>query len=153
MGMYRHVLVPLDGSAAAERAIEPALALASSVRAAVELVHVHDPAWLPHDGVPTVDPRFDQDRARTMREALDAAAAGLQTRSAVPITATMLHGTPVDALTEHVAATGVATSCPQPMTGCSTRTCSSIRAPDLQNVTVGRTHHLAPRPGCLTSRR
>lgn len=77
--MYRHVLVPLDGSAAAERAIEPALALASSVRAAVELVHVHDPAWLPHDGVPTVDPRFDQDRARTMREALDAARTSIYT--------------------------------------------------------------------------
>lgn len=75
MDMYRHVLVPLDGSAAAERAIEPAFELASSVRAAVELVHVHDPAWLPHDGVPTLDQRFDQDRARTMRQALDATAA------------------------------------------------------------------------------
>lgn len=104
--MYHHMLIPLDGSAAARRAIDPALALAGSLNAAIELVHVHDPAWLPHDGTPTLDPRFDQEQALDMRESLDATVADLRSRANVSIAATMLRGTPVDALREHVSAAG-----------------------------------------------
>ena len=40
--MYRHIVVPLDGSVFAERAIPAALAIARLAGATVELVHVHE---------------------------------------------------------------------------------------------------------------
>jgi nucleotide-binding universal stress UspA family protein len=41
--MYGSLLVPLDGSAAAEQALSMALSLARRFRAAVQIVHVYVP--------------------------------------------------------------------------------------------------------------
>ncbi len=38
--MYRHILVPLDGSSTSERALQEALRLAREQEAELELVHV-----------------------------------------------------------------------------------------------------------------
>ena len=43
--MYRSILVPLDGSAAAEHALPMALSLARRFAAALKIIHVHVPTW------------------------------------------------------------------------------------------------------------
>src|SRR5690242_7766327 len=43
--MYRSILVPLDGSVAAEHALPMALSLARRFGAALQIVHVYLPIW------------------------------------------------------------------------------------------------------------
>jgi nucleotide-binding universal stress UspA family protein len=45
--VFRHILIPLDGSALAEQILEPALALGDLTRAAYTLLHVVEPFVLP----------------------------------------------------------------------------------------------------------
>ena len=41
--MYRNILVPLDGSPAAERGLQEAIALAAALGSRIKLLHVIDP--------------------------------------------------------------------------------------------------------------
>jgi len=43
--MYRSILVPLDGSAAAEHALPMTLSLTRRFAAALTIIHVHVPTW------------------------------------------------------------------------------------------------------------
>jgi nucleotide-binding universal stress UspA family protein len=61
------ILVPLDGSAFAERAVETARAIADRDRAALDLVLVHEPE-VPASrlsGAPSRDPRLDAERRKS----------------------------------------------------------------------------------------
>jgi nucleotide-binding universal stress UspA family protein len=44
--MYRHILIPTDGSELAEQAVTNGLALAKSVGAKVTVIIVEEPIWL-----------------------------------------------------------------------------------------------------------
>ena len=62
--MGRSILVPLDGSAAAEHALPTALSLARRFGAALQIVHVHVPVW----GVYGEGEWYDENTDREMRE-------------------------------------------------------------------------------------
>lgn len=61
------LLVPLDGSAFAEEAIPPAVALAQAMDATIVLGHVHEPPMVRHDDILTDKPhateKLDRDQA------------------------------------------------------------------------------------------
>jgi nucleotide-binding universal stress UspA family protein len=99
--MYTTIVVPLDGSPFAERALPLALALARRMGASVELLHVDEGSW--------EDVSHPRGSARGARDALDALrgrytrlAGRLATSTHVPVVATVLTGPPVDAIRRHV---------------------------------------------------
>jgi nucleotide-binding universal stress UspA family protein len=96
--MIRRLLVPLDGSPFGERAVAAAITIARRHGALIELGHVHAPLWLPHDGVPHIDPAFELDRRRRAETWLAERADRLAAESGVEVHATFLLGDTVQAL-------------------------------------------------------
>ncbi len=88
------ILVPLDGSAFAERAIETARAIASLKGAAVEFITVHPPALPPSriSGAPPLDPRLDTDLRASLREYVARIETVERTRSSFPVTSAIRTG-------------------------------------------------------------
>jgi nucleotide-binding universal stress UspA family protein len=73
--MYRHILVPVDGSPTSRRGVQEAIRLASLTGGEIRLVHVLDP-WLHANGFETsttycseVLPRMRREGARILDEA------------------------------------------------------------------------------------
>src|SRR5208337_716240 len=54
---HRRILVPLDGSALAERVLEPALALGSLMDAEYTFIRAVEPGWFPEG-----HPRLEEDK-------------------------------------------------------------------------------------------
>lgn len=77
--MYPLILVPLDGSSFAERALPAAVALASRHQAPLHLVAVHAMLARPLDmpGAPAYDSRLDEDRRKELEGYLSRTAARL----------------------------------------------------------------------------
>lgn len=104
--MINVIVVPLDGSALAEQALEPAYYLAHRLHAAVEIVHVYEPTLNVRyaSGAPPIDTRFDAD----LRQAAVAYVDSIIEREvkAVDMTvwAKLLEGPVVEMLAAHVAA-------------------------------------------------
>ena len=107
--MYTSIVVPLDGSAFGKRALPAALALARRSRAAVHLVHVHEPVvpWVTGWGIePAYDPRLDDELRRAMRTDLTALADQLTRETTLPVTAEFLDGPVVPTLQRYLADRG-----------------------------------------------
>jgi nucleotide-binding universal stress UspA family protein len=103
--MFTSILVPLDGSSFAERAIPVAVALARRTRARIELVHVNDPRVYP-SGVPMPDRRFDNELRSGVHDALDSLARRLSAGRAGEITVTYLDGAIAPSLEQYIVASG-----------------------------------------------
>ena len=69
--MYRSILVPLDGSAAAEQALPMALSLARRFGAALTIIHVHVPTWGVYGEGGVYDSLIDREIREGMRAYLD----------------------------------------------------------------------------------
>lgn len=102
------ILVPLDGSAFAERAIEVARAIASRQNAGVEFVAVHEAEMAPSriGGAPVRDPRFDADVRASLRDYITRIESAERARSAFPVTAAFRVGTAADEVTAQMTAGG-----------------------------------------------
>jgi nucleotide-binding universal stress UspA family protein len=108
--MYRHILVPYDGSAHSARAIPVAAALARKTGATVQLALVHDPsAFIPfvpgEVAIPVYDQELMQSRLEDDRRLLDAAVARLKD-DGIDATGVLLEGTIIEALEEHAERSG-----------------------------------------------
>jgi nucleotide-binding universal stress UspA family protein len=107
--MYRSILVPLDGSPFGEQALPLALALAGRSAANLQVVHVHVPlaeefaeTWPGFES--TVNPAL----RRRSQGYLDTVVRRLQPGAGgdVAVSSALLEGTVLEALQEHVVATG-----------------------------------------------
>lgn len=100
--MYTSIVVPLDGSAFAKRALPVALALARRSHAAVHLVHVNE-LMVSASGGPQHDTRLHNDLRQEMRAELTAVAAQLARETSLPIDAVFLDGPVVPMLQGYLA--------------------------------------------------
>lgn len=85
--MYTRILVPLDGSKLAERALGVALPLAERHGATLVLVSVHEPVLPPTvtTGTPSYDTALDETQRETMRRYLERTAGRLRKRGALRV--------------------------------------------------------------------
>ncbi len=102
------VLVPLDGSAFAERAIETARALVTMKGGTLEFVSVHPPELAPSriSGAPARDPRLDSELRASLRAYLARIDAAERGRSAFPVTSAFRAGDVGDEVVAQVTAGG-----------------------------------------------
>ena len=100
--MYTSIVVPLDGSAYANRALPVALVLASRSDAAVHLVHVQDQLML-SGGTPRYDAPLYHDLLQETRSELTALAARLTQEASLVVDAEFLEGPVVATLQRHLA--------------------------------------------------
>lgn len=102
------ILVPLDGSAFAERAIETARAMAARLNAGVEFVTVHEPEIAPSriGGAPVRDPRLDAELRASLHGYITRIETAERARSAFPVTATFREGAVADEVVAQVTAGG-----------------------------------------------
>jgi nucleotide-binding universal stress UspA family protein len=102
------ILVPLDGSAFAERAIETARAIAARLNAGVEFVTVHEPEIAPSriGGAPVRDPRLDAELRANLHGYLTRIETAERARSAFPVTAVFREGAVADEVVAQVTAGG-----------------------------------------------
>jgi nucleotide-binding universal stress UspA family protein len=94
--VFKHILVPLDGSGHSERAVEPALSLAEQYGARITLLTVilQFPASRLH--VPMLNQQADQDGRRYLEEVR---VIKMGTAS-VPVDVITKHGTPAEGIVE-----------------------------------------------------
>ena len=100
--MYTSILVALDGSAFAERALPVAIALARRSDARLSLVHVDEPHAWPPVALPT-DPRLETEPWSGIHRALDALADRIRAQHGIQTAVTCLEGSAARALARHVA--------------------------------------------------
>jgi nucleotide-binding universal stress UspA family protein len=105
--MFRSLLVPLDGSAAAEHAIPMALSLARRFEATLKIVHVHVPAWLPYGEDGSYDAIVDRELREQMKVYLDRLIQRLSKVTNVPLNSVLLDGLVADAINGHAMESGV----------------------------------------------
>lgn len=107
--MIRRILVPLDGSAFAESAVEAARAIAERHRAALSFVSVHRPEMrvLRPSGAPVPDPRLDSELRHALRDYVERIAAAERGRTTTPVSATLLEGKVADELLGEIDRAGV----------------------------------------------
>jgi nucleotide-binding universal stress UspA family protein len=94
----KKILVPLDGSAFAEHAVETARALADRDGASIDLVLVHQPV-VPASrlgGAPSRDPRMDDERRLGEEQYIERINIGERSRSALDVRAVMRDGDVAD---------------------------------------------------------
>jgi nucleotide-binding universal stress UspA family protein len=97
--MYRSIIVPLDGSRAAEHALPLAIIIARRAGATLQLVHIHDPARpMFMDAVPLLGDLYDAEHRERERAYLDNLAGRLMQRHKISITTTLLDGAPADTI-------------------------------------------------------
>lgn len=100
--MIRRILVPLDGSAFGEHALQRAIALARRHGATLDLAHVHEVAPLAYlEGVPMIDAGVEIEGIQTDRSYLDRTLARVSALG-LPATATLLDGPTVSALDQRI---------------------------------------------------
>ena len=97
---YPSIIVPLDGSAMAERAIPFAIAIARRAQSDVALVHVHNVGVFVTNA-PMMDSAYEDDRARDMGGAVRATAERLARETGLTVTAVVLRGVAAPALVQH----------------------------------------------------
>jgi len=92
------ILVPLDGSAFAERAIETARAIAAQRNAALEFVAVHAPETPPSrtGGAPVRDPRMDAESRASLLDYINRIETAERARSTFPVMAAFREGAAAD---------------------------------------------------------
>jgi nucleotide-binding universal stress UspA family protein len=102
------ILVPLDGSDFAERAVETARAIAARQNAGVEFVTVHEPAIAPSriGGAPGRDPRMDTELRASLQDYITRIETAERARSALAVTGVFREGSVADELVSQVTAGG-----------------------------------------------
>lgn len=104
--MYRSLLVPLDGSDFGEHALPLALSLARRLGAALQVVHVHVPAW----GVYGELGPYDEATAHVLRDRdrayVDAVVRRLAAVADIVPSSALLDGPVADTISRHAAAIG-----------------------------------------------
>ena len=100
------IVVPLDGSALAEQALQPAYYLAHRLHAAVEIVHVYEPTLKVRyaSGAPPIDTRFDAELRQAAVAYLDAIFEREVEAADMTVSTKLLEGPVVKTLAAHVAA-------------------------------------------------
>ncbi len=104
MAVYRSILVPLDGSSPAERALAVASALASRFGSDLHIVHVH--LTRVTDELPVYGLTGDVARA-TAEQYVLAAADRMRAALVGQVSGTVLEGSPVSAIKEYATATRI----------------------------------------------
>jgi nucleotide-binding universal stress UspA family protein len=99
---YTSIIVPLDGSATAEKAIPLAIAIALRAGSRIELVHVHDEGVFAANA-PMMDSGWEDERAVEMGSAMRAIAERLAHDTGLGVNAVMLRGAPAPSLVQHAA--------------------------------------------------
>lgn len=100
--MYTSIVVPLDGSEFARRALPIALALARRSDAALHLVHVHEPVVFPGNA-PMWDTRLDDESRWKMQSELTEVATRLTRETSLSVDATFLDGAIVPTMQTYLA--------------------------------------------------
>ena len=100
--MHTWILVPLDGSTFAERALPTAVVLARRAGAVLELVHAHDPLHASSEEAVTLDPAASEGVAASTHDRLAALARRLEPHVGRPVVVTILRGPPVTSLLHHI---------------------------------------------------
>ena len=98
--MTQTIMVPLDGSAFAERAVEAAIALARTGNVRVHLVQAHEPPIVPSspDVLVPYDAEWDAVRRREEQEYLQTVANRVSERAGVPVRSEVVDGPPAMSL-------------------------------------------------------
>lgn len=102
--MGHKILVPLDGSAFAEQALEPAADIARRTGARLELATAYRsqmPAWRTA-GAPVHDPRIDAEQVAGLKRYLEQTASRVAHDLDVSASGVLLHGGAADVLARHI---------------------------------------------------
>ena len=99
---YALIIVPLDGSGIAEKAIPLAIAIALHAGSRIELVHVHDQGVLVANA-PMMDSGWEDERAVEMSSAIRAIAERLARETRLGVSAVTLRGVPAPSLVQYTA--------------------------------------------------
>ena len=99
--MYRSILVPLDGSAAAEQALPMALSLARRFAAALTIIHVHVPTWGVYGEGGVYDALVDREIREGMRAYLDGIVERISTGTDISLSSAVLEGLVPGAIKRH----------------------------------------------------
>ncbi len=99
---FASIIVPLDGSATAEKAIPLAIAIARRAGSRIALVHVHDAGVLVAN-ISMMDSRWEDERAAEMGSAIRAIAERLAHETGLGVNAVTLRGSPAPSLVQHAA--------------------------------------------------
>ncbi len=105
--MYRSILVPLDGSAAAEHALPTALSLARRLGATLQVVHVHVPLGGAYGEVGRYDETFDRDMHERGQAYVDEIIKRLSAVTDLPLSSALLEGAVASVINQHAVAAGV----------------------------------------------
>jgi nucleotide-binding universal stress UspA family protein len=105
--MYRSILVPLDGSAAAEHALPTALSLARRFAAALTIIHVHVPTWGVYGEGGVYDALVDREIREGMRAYLTGIAQRISTGTDISPSLIVLEGLVPGAIKRHATDSGV----------------------------------------------
>ena len=97
---FASIIVPLDGSATAEKAIPLAIAIALRAGSRIELVHVHDKGVIVAN-ISMMDSRWEDERAVEMGSAVRAMAERLARETGLGVKAIMLRGPTAPSLVQH----------------------------------------------------
>lgn len=99
----RKILVPLDATEFAERAITTAKVIAEQSRASLEFATVYKPELqMSVGGTPAGEPGVGPDVRQRLQEYIERVAAVVRTRTTLPVEARLLEGDIVEALAEDV---------------------------------------------------
>src|SRR5689334_10310029 len=105
--MYRSILVPLDGSVAAEQALPMALSLARRFGAALQIVHVYVPIWGKYGRPETAHELVDREMRERGKAYNDAVIQRLSAVGSFSLSASYLEGPEVaSAINRHAADSG-----------------------------------------------
>jgi nucleotide-binding universal stress UspA family protein len=105
--MYRSILVPLDGSTAAEHALPTALSLARRFGAALKMIHIHAPVWGVYGEGGVYDALVDRELREEMQAYLDGVIKRLSDVTSVPLSSVLLDGRVASAINRHAIESGV----------------------------------------------
>lgn len=105
--MFRSLLVPLDGSTAAEHALPMALSLARRFEAALRIIHVHRPVWGVHGEGGLYDALLDRELREGVQAYLDGVMQRVSEVTHVPLSSVLLDGFVADAINRHAIDSGV----------------------------------------------
>lgn len=105
--MFRSLLVPLDGSTAAEHALPIAVSLARRFEAALRIVHVHRPVWGFYGEGGLYDAIVDRELREGVQAYLDGVIRRLSEVTNVPLSSAVLDGPVACAINRHAVESGV----------------------------------------------